>query len=99
MTPMTILTALFTANGVMAGAFFVPQIYVLATSTGRSKALSITSQSMGTYSAVVGLLYALLIAHDTPLLIGYTIGLTGNALVLGLTVYNRYFRFGPEVLV
>ncbi|OQW53775.1 MAG: hypothetical protein A4S14_15565 [Proteobacteria bacterium SG_bin9] len=89
----TILTYLLGLNGVISICAYTPQIYKLITSTGRSEAVSIMSWLLWLWTGTVALCYAIFVLKDIPLIIVDTIGFIGVVAVLGLTIWNRYYRF------
>lgn len=85
--------ALYTISGAVGVAGFLPQIWNLVVSTGKSKAISISTYTVWFTTSGIGWLYASIILQDLMaglVAAGFTVG---NGLIILLTAYNRYLRF------
>lgn len=93
------LSLLYAGVGLMGVAGFIPQIIKLATATGQSKAISLQTWSIWSFSGIVSLSYAIFILGDS-MAIAVTAGnCTGTIAVLSLASYNRFIRFRDEEIV
>jgi hypothetical protein len=74
-----------------------PQIYLLWKSNGRSKSTPISTWLLWTFEAGVAFLYAIFILKDLLTICVFSIDLVAASAILGLTIYNRHYRFsGPQ---
>lgn len=96
---LDVLSFLYASVGLIALMGFAPQVLNLLRATGQSKAISISTWVMWSYTATVTLLYVLYVNGDTPLIVVSAINCTGHWLILSLVTYNRYFRFRDEDIV
>ncbi len=75
---------------------FWPQIKALLVSKTRSFSVSIKTWALWTFEAFIGLLYGMFILQDLLFLAIIAFDVLGSAVILGLTIYNRYFRFNNK---
>lgn len=88
-----ILTSLYSLTGGMMLAGFFPQIWSLIISTGKSKAIAISTYFTWFLSTGISGLYASIVVQDY-LIAAISFGAcSGNFIIITLTVYNRFFRF------
>ena len=99
LTKESAVIALYTISGAVGVTGFIPQIWKLITSTGKSKAISLQTYAVWWSTAAVSWLYGIMILHDfmaSAIAAGFTIG---NTLIIALTIYNRYFRFADSAKI
>ena len=93
------LTIAYSLSGGMMLAGFIPQIWNLIISTGRSKAISIPTYLIWFICTFISGLYAMFVAGDMLIsLIGFAASF-GNFTIISLTLYNRYWRFKGQPYV
>ena len=92
-----IILLLYGSVAVVSVVAYVPQIYNLIISTGRSEAVSISSWLLWLFTSGISLLYGLAIIKVLPFIVVSAINFTGVAMILLLTIYNRYFRFNETL--
>lgn len=95
MSAASIITHLYSLVGLMVVVAYIPQIIRLATATGRSLAISIPTFAMWSLAAAISLSYGIVVLEDWRFCVIESANLTGYLTIIAMTVYNRYFRFGP----
>lgn len=71
-----------------------PQIWTLIRSTGHSMSTPISTWLLWTTEAFVSFLYAIIILQDTITILVFGVDFLAALLIISLTIYNRYYRFG-----
>ncbi|MDD9911921.1 MAG: hypothetical protein OXR68_00985 [Alphaproteobacteria bacterium] len=87
------LLAAYAIMGTISMFGYIPQIWTLVRSTGRSMSTPISTWSLWTVDALVSFLYAIFILKNIPTITLVGLDLCAALLITGLTIYNRFFRF------
>ena len=88
-----LIAVLFALTGFVSIVGYLPQLYTLLRSTGRSIAVSIHTWIIWTADSVIALLYGIFELQDTLYIAIVTFDVFGSGGILALTIYNRFFRF------
>lgn len=79
--------------GIVTLIGYLPQIWKLITSTGRSKAMSLNTWVIWMGTSSIAFLYALSIAKDPIMMFTMGANVAGCGTIVLLTLYNRHVRF------
>ena len=86
---MDVLSLVYSLNGLIIGAAFLPQIMALIRDTSGAISISICSWCIFTTVSTISLLYGVEKLHDPLYNFCSSISLLGNALILGLSILRR----------
>jgi len=84
-----LIVQLYGASGFLVAPFYLPQLRSVWTDVGGARGVSLLTWSAWTAAAALGLLYAVLVAHDVNMGLAAATNATGCALVLVLSAYRR----------
>jgi uncharacterized protein with PQ loop repeat len=89
---LSLLPGLYGSVAFVALAGYVPQIWRLARSRSAASDVSLATWLIWLYACVVSLAYGVFILRDPLFCLVTGANLAGHLGVIGLAVYNRYFR-------
>ncbi|MDE3016210.1 MAG: hypothetical protein KGI29_04725 [Pseudomonadota bacterium] len=87
---MDTLSALYSLNGLIVGAAFLPQVITLLKDRSGAVAISISSYLIFNVIGLISLAYGVLKLHDALFIFYCVISVVGNLVVLGLAIYRRW---------
>lgn len=89
------LTILYSFMAAIAAFGYGPQIWTLIRSTGHSISTPISTWLIWASEAGVSFTYACVNLKDPITMLVFGIDFLAAATILGLTIYNRFYRYGP----
>lgn len=89
------ILAAYAIMGTISALGYIPQIWTLMKSTGRSMSTPISAWTLWTMEAFATFLYAVFILKDSPAMILVGINFLSALVITLLIIYNRYYRFKP----
>ena len=98
MGDIEIIPLLYQLVAIISAIGYLPQIYNLIISTGKSLAISLTTWFIWLSSWLISLTYGILYIEDWRFILVASINVLGHVLIIGLTIYNRFYRFKDKVL-
>ena len=87
------ITLAYSIMGVISCLGYAPQIWTLVVSKGRSLGTPISTWSLWGVEAIASLLYAVRLLKDPIVITFATIDVLAAFIIVGLTIYNRYYRY------
>jgi uncharacterized protein with PQ loop repeat len=90
---LTALPYLYQSIAVVAAIGYLPQILSLLRAKTPSLDISLTTWWIWFSTWVVSLVYGIVFIKDVRFITIACVNLAGHVGVIGLTVYNRYYRF------
>lgn len=86
---MDTLSLLYSLNGMIIGAAFLPQIVALVRDQSGAVSTSITSWFIFTLVSAISLAYGVFKLHDTLFIACSAVSVAGNGIIMLLTIYRR----------
>ena len=90
---MDLINTLYALNAFILVFSYLPQIHNLINSTGKSKAISISSWVLWLYTASIATIYAHFVVGDLKFTMFSLTNVILCTIVIALTLYNRHYRF------
>lgn len=93
----TSLPYLYQSVAVIGAIGYLPQIYTLAKAQDDCHDISLATWFIWISTWIISFLYGVFFLNDWRFLMIAGVNITGHIVVIGLTVYNRFYKFKKTI--